>query len=197
MMAGVSILVLCVAAPQPPSSPPPIRQPSRLEARLRERLKPDEGGWFERLVAAGGDTPAAFDVYADFLADGDDEHLVIATLIALRVIDKDRSRFLPAALGLLNHPRPMVRFDAVQLVGAIGSARDAAPVAVLLSDENWDVMNAAARTLAKIGGDREVVAFDVWLRTTRRRKEDIAHVVKCRDELRARLATAPPAAQTK
>jgi hypothetical protein len=70
---------------------------------------------------------------------------------------------------------------------SIGSAADGPAVVALLSDRR-EVAYAAAKTLAIIGGTRELEAMDAWLRGPSQRDDELRqHVKLCRDELKERL----------
>jgi hypothetical protein len=63
-------------------------------------------------------------------------------------------------------------------------------VVALLSDEDIVVQDAAAKTLAAIGGRRDLVAFDAWLRAGTARKlppDYLKDFREYRDALQKRL----------
>lgn len=141
----------------------------------------------EELIKMG---VAAFPAYEEILADPTSRGPSVARLFyILGQIKQDRRRFLPHAVKRLADQHPAVRGSAVELLGQIGTTGDASPVVALLSDAHAPVVHAAAKTLAAIGGEREVVAMDIWLLgPTRRDDGDLRrHVTQCRDQLRKRL----------
>ncbi len=75
----------------------------------------------------------------------------------------------------------------------IGSTKDAALIVERLSDSDKSIVYAASKTLAIIGGPREVVAMEAWLSgpVYAEDKQMRAQVKKSRDELSERLAKIP------
>jgi HEAT repeat protein len=132
----------------------------------------------------------AFPAYVKILEAKDAEPGDICSVFEILVqVKGDRSRFLEYAVNGLADKQFLTRLAAVELLGQIGSEKDAAPVVALLSDERREASFAAAKTLAAIGDRRTVVAFDVWLRSGNhwQDRELLQHVTKRRDELKARL----------
>lgn len=133
----------------------------------------------------------AFPAYVKILDRGGPFPSDISNIFyVLTQVKADRSRFLEYAINGLAHKNVSVRYNAVQLLAQIGCAKDTAPVVALLSDKQWEIPFAAAKTLAAIGDRRTVDAFDVWLQTDGIQREDrqlLEHVKKCREELKARL----------
>lgn len=132
----------------------------------------------------------AFPAYEAILRDtkSDPIHLV-CVLNVVSVVPEDRSRFVEPTVLRLADPHRGVRYNATMLLGKIGSSRDALPVVALLADQQIENVYAAANTLAAIGDYRTVTAMDVWLVSGNRFDDAhlLAHVKKCRDELKARL----------
>jgi HEAT repeats len=152
----------------------------------------------QKLVAFGS---AAFPVYDAILADPNQKSLERARIFdVLKDVKADRKRYIEPAIRSLSHSDHDLRLMAVQLLGKIGSEKDTAPVVALLADEEAIVVKAAAETLAEIGGWRELVALDAWLRSARARELSplwINNVQKPRDALKKRIddaenRTAPP-----
>ncbi len=100
------------------------------------------------------------------------------------------------ALRRLSSKNGELRQAAVGFLGAAGTQREAAVVTAMLLDSDSTVRLAATRALAKIGGEREVVVFDLMLKNANRYEEDgklilsnldIEDFEKSRDEIKARL----------
>lgn len=180
---------------------PGKRMSPQTEAAIKELLNAEEFKQRERdaLAKLGGYSLAAFHLYAQILdSDRKEDYYIIQRV--LRVLAEptfkaDRSQFLDRAIDKMTHWHSGVRRGALQLVAVIGSAADAAPVVVLLSDAEWTNAIVAAKTLATIGNRRTVAAMDVWLQSTIRPVDwnGPAHaivrgeVAKARDELKQRL----------
>lgn len=135
--------------------------------------------------------PKAFPVYEKLLADPKTNSGQVSRIFSvLREVPGDRSSFLETAIKNLTNPSFSVRYSAIRLVGAIGSERDTAPLVASLYDKEIGIISAAAEALAEIGGRRELVAFDVWLRAAKARgigKPLIDMLRKHRDALEFRL----------
>ena len=133
----------------------------------------------------------AFPSYEKLLADPKTSTNQVARIFSvLREVPGDRSRFVETAVKSLTSPAPYLRDSAVRLLGAIGSRRDTAPIVASLYDNEIVVISAAAETLVELGGQRELVAFDVWLRAAKARgvgKPLIDMLRKHRDALEFRL----------
>jgi len=107
----------------------------------------------------------------------------------IRDVKADRSQFLDPAVNALVTKDASVRRSALNLLIQIGGPRDAAPVAVLLTDPDRTIPYHAARTLAAMGDRRALTAMDTWLnsageRADRHLRESVAQF---RDELWRRL----------
>ncbi len=163
------------------------------ESAVRELLKAIEfkQGARDELAKLGGYSSNAFPLYARILDDPKENgRMAVRTLIVLSEIKADRSQFLERAVAKLAHTRPSVRRTAVGLLAQIGSERDAAPIVALLWDEAWEIPFAAADTLVAIGDRRSLAAMDVWLNSSIHYADAAGqrkHVIKCREELKARL----------
>lgn len=135
-----------------------------------------------------------------------DQSSVLGLLANMKV---NHSQFMGHALARLKSKNGTLRRAAVGFLGAAGSEREAALVAVMLLDKDSTVQHAAGDALVKIGGEREVAVFDLILHNANRYEEDGLLILnqhmldvyaKCRDELKARLKkqadekakTAPP-----
>jgi HEAT repeat protein len=133
---------------------------------------------------------AAFPALEAIIADPKSRSEQVAcALIVVRDAKGDRRRFVEPTVQRLADSTSDVRRYAVLALAMIGSDRDTAPVVALLSDEDVSVVYAAAKTLAAIGGRRDVVAMDVWLKTGNHREARGLRkdVKECRDALQKRL----------
>lgn len=166
------------------------------ESAIRELLNAEEFKQEERdeLAKLGGLSPAAFPLFARILDDPkEDGSVAVRTLRVLSEIKADRSQFLERAVAKLAHSHPSIRRTAVELLAQIGSERDAAPIVALLWDEAWEIPFATANTLVAIGDRRALTAMDVWLNSSIHYADAAGyavqrkHVIKCREQLKARL----------
>jgi hypothetical protein len=128
---------------------------------------------------------------AYILADNESKDRVVerAMIFARENLTKyDCKSLLEPTLEHLRHHDWQVRAEALMLLEKIGSKEDCAPVAVLLYAEDKHNRIGAAYTLAKLGGKRELLALDLWLKdSTRLKDEAFEEVKKSRDELRTRV----------
>ena len=108
-------------------------------------------------------------------------------------IESDRSGFHRHAVEALDDDNSGVRYAGIALLQKIGSTRDAARIIARLSDTDKSNVYFAAKTLAIIGGPKEVVAMDAWLSgpVYANDKQLRAQVMKSRSELAERLAKMP------
>ena len=117
--------------------------------------------------------------------------------VVLSRVKSDRAHFVETVVADLAHKDGELRTRALDLLAEIGTFKDTAPIVSLLSDADTvdahTVPYSAAKTLAAIGGSRDVVAMDAWLLggSHPNNKKLREHVKKCRDELAARLAKEP------
>jgi HEAT repeat protein len=157
------------------------------DARLQTLLRSGADEDHKTLINYG---ERLFPAYERLLADKTKNIREVEGILGiLRYVKADRSRFVDDAAEVLASPLSSWRRISLQLLADIGRERDASPVVALLSDEQYSVAYNAAETLAAIGGPRELVAFDIWLITNPRRKDEELrrHVAKCRAELKQRL----------
>ena len=91
----------------------------------------------------------------------------------------DRSSFILVCHDLLRSKN--IR-GAMQLLAEIGTEYDTAPLHILLMDEADIIRIEACETIGKIGGKKDVIAIDLWLRSARWH-DDKERVQKMRDEL--------------
>lgn len=179
--------------------PVAITTPAVTEAEIKEVRELLNGIEFKEqktaLIKMGNRAYPAFQV---ILADSNSksQHLRRAMGVIASVAG-ERRQFVDPAVRYLSDPAWEIRASALRLLEQIGSSRDVAPVVALLSDERMEVSYAAAKTLIAIGDQRTVAAFDVWLSVGNHRDNDLllAHVKKCRDELKERLKKAKPPAK--
>jgi HEAT repeat protein len=100
----------------------------------------------------------------------------------LSLMPGDRTRFAPHIVRWLRSDRP--RREGVSLLGAIGSRRDATPLVALLYDSNPVVVRLALEAVGKLGGEREMVAIDIWMKV---KTEQLRAAEQARDALRKRV----------
>ena len=179
------------AGGQPPGqSPPPAagREAEPSEKEIRGMLRdPHFGkGSLQALVGMG---ERAFPAFEKILADpGRDPYSVCSIYCVLHNGRADPGRFREHAVADLAHPDVSIRRSAVGFLARVGSPGDVPPVVALLSDTEWTVSVAAAKTLAAIGDWRAVNAMDAWLDANGRAAGHLLrHVKECRDELKRRL----------
>jgi hypothetical protein len=116
---------------------------------------------YGELIAMG---EKVFPAYEAILAAPENSREVQHIFFTLRQTKGDRRRFVEPALRALTHSNIHVREQAALLLGEIGTNTEASPLVALLSDKDSFVAKAAGKSLAAIGGPREVLAMDVWLR---------------------------------
>ncbi len=119
------------------------------------------------------------------------EQTRILGLVSL--IESDRSGFHRHAVEALDGKEFSVRNAGMALLQKIGTTKDAALILARLSDTDKSNVYFAAKTLAIIGGPKEVIAMDAWLSgpVHANDKQLRAQVVKSRGELAERLAKIP------
>jgi HEAT repeat protein len=133
--------------------------PSAQEVR---KTLADLSGEVPKIVALGEQVYPAFEA---ILSDP-----AVTTSEALQVFEQlvymagDRSRFAPYVVRQLAAYRPRLLW-LIRLLGDIGSRRDTAPLVALLYDSNPIVVRDALAALGKLGGEREQVAIDIWLKS--------------------------------
>ena len=137
---------------------------------------------------------AAFPEYLRILDDPKRTPIERARILGVvSCIDSDRSGFHRHAVEALDDEKSVVRCGGIALLQKIGSTKDAALVIASLSDSDKSNVYFAAKTLAIIGGPKEVVAMDAWLSgpVYANDKQLRAQVQKSRVELAERLARLP------
>lgn len=100
----------------------------------------------------------------------------------------DCKRLVEPTVAHLTHHRWEIKAEAMMLLEKIGSRAECTPVAMLLYAENKHNRMGAASCLEKLGGKRELLALDLWLRDpTRLKDEAFDEVKKSRNALRTRV----------
>ncbi len=104
----------------------------------------------------------------------------------------DRKEFALPVLKKLTSDSPAIRLGAIQLISQIGTARETSPMHALLLDDDETVKYAAAKCIREIGGKRDVLALDLWLRSGHwhNDKKHKDFVRECREALDKRLKAA-------
>lgn len=182
----VSVIGFCLLLGQPN---PPIRPPDLSVDEVRKALQ--RGGFeksdYDYYVQLG---ERGFRAYEVILADPKSTALEIRIAVSILIqIKTDRSRFMALSLRRLTDTVSSNRASAAALLGQIGSERDLAPLAVILSDTDPNASRAAAYAIANIGGDRALLVLDMWLATGNHRddKNHLRNVTEYRDELKQRM----------
>ena len=130
------------------------------------------------------------------LAAPTDAEEVASAFWILSCAKGDRSRFIKPAVAALRAADRGIRWSAAELLGEIGSPKEGPALIASLTDGSADVVNAAAKSLAAIGGPTDLVAMDTWLGGTGpdmngnvpRRPDFREEVAKYRNAMAARLA---------
>ena len=194
----VNLVLLNLLLLQRPDQNKTPREVQRENTPTRELLNWFEGEGSDVLIRRG---EAAFDDFAEILSDNKAEvKHVERTFSILCNIKADRSRFHDLTLARLGDRRSDIRREAVRFLAHIGSEGDTAPVAVLLLDGETMVRYAAAKTLAAIGGKRDLIVFDLIIRDADRHLDrdgkpvlnghNVKHYTSCRETLEKRLKDA-------
>jgi hypothetical protein len=155
----------------------------------------------EELRALG---VAAFADYDAILADPKSEWEEINGVCSVICELKTGRQFLPALVQRLAAPdamvpgiasrdrlRKFVRESILFALGELGDERDAWVALRVLRRDGRDSWHAAGAALAKIGGQRELEAFDQWLSEQKPGDPLVRSVRKHRDTLELRLLTQP------
>jgi len=128
---------------------------------------------------------------AFILADSDstDREVVRAFIFARENLTQyDCKTLVEPTVSRLMHHNWEVKVYAMNLLVKIGSREDAAPLVELMHDEEKGVRMCASSCLAKLGGKRELLALEIWLRRKDAHKDEaFDEVKKSRDALRTRL----------
>lgn len=194
-MSILVVLVHAVAAVQGQARDPspPCCQDDLKQDVIACLSASQDGRWLERgkLLKLG---VRAFPIYDSLLADPKLEDLHASRIFAVLCdVKGDRTRYLVSAQLALRNPNWHVRSAAVRFLAHIASPRDTSPIVAVLFDNNDVVAHAAATTLAAIGGPNDLIAMDVYLRSTAVQGAHpafLAEITKQRDRLRERLARA-------
>jgi HEAT repeat protein len=120
---------------------------------------------------------------------GSDRMLDRAFIFASKNLTQyDCKRLVEPTVSHLTHHNWEIRSDAVWLLRTIGSRADTPPVVAMLYDEDKGVRVCAAGCLEKLGGKRELLALDIWLRDPTRLKDEACDdVKKSQNALRTRV----------
>jgi hypothetical protein len=134
--------------------------------------------------------------FEEILADPESDPVTVGCAFSvIRTAKLRGQRFCDLAVSRLRDESDLVREAAVAYLGHHGSPWEARHIASLLSDRDPGVRRNAARTLARIGGYRELEAMDAWLKVGKnpnpRDGDYLILVKKCRGELEQRLKTNP------
>lgn len=101
------------------------------------------------------------------------------------------AEWLHAAFARTADDDPAVRVAALRVLADLGGADDLGSAVGLLDDVDAKVYEAAVAAVVKAGGDRALVALDVWLRVAADwgivNSERVVRIRKGRDELAERL----------
>lgn len=103
----------------------------------------------------------------------------------LQNVKADRSGFVEPAVKSLAEPEGSVRWQALRLLAQIGSLRDTPPIVALMWDDDSAIVRAAAEALTAIGGDRELMAIELWINSNSHARDPVLrhHVQRSRAEL--------------
>jgi HEAT repeats len=195
---ALQALTGCVVQPQP-TQPAPEPEPDAAAIHYKvislmshgDKHSQDD---IDTLVALGD---RAFPAYEEILSDPERRYgsmLFARTCILISKVKADRRRFVPILVGRLTDANIGIRHSAVDVLGDIGDERDAGTLLPLLSDDSMTVRSFAAKSLAKIGGKRELEGMNAWLKDGKHPEDgnySLNIVKKCRDELEQRLKEHP------
>ncbi|MBY0456492.1 MAG: HEAT repeat domain-containing protein, partial [Gemmataceae bacterium] len=195
------VFLVCGLAQNAPARAPVPKQAGPTVAEVREVVagysgavainRLDDTKPAEALLAL---KEAAFPAYRVILADPKSTELEVSgVLLMIQCVQAPKAKFLPLVVPHLNHENWWVRVKAVRLVTEIGTGEECPILVALLSDCDPVVRNRAAEALVALGGAKELLAFDVWLRTAPGRREEerfVRHNKECRDKLDKRLKEA-------
>ena len=133
-----------------------------------------------------------FSTYLDILKTKDitakEQERILGLLFDVKA---DRKTFLRPTVELLSNPSPKVRLAALKLLSEIGEPKNCAPVVVFLGVEDKETITQAAMTMAAIGDEKTVIAFNIYLANGHYSyldKETPAIIRKYRNQLKERLA---------
>jgi hypothetical protein len=190
LLTGTSCDPQTIPAPEPPVVEPPPSVEKVRQMLNGIHFKDEE----QRPLMELGES--AFPAFEVILRDPNSktQHVSRAMLI-LSKMKTNRQRFLQPAVERLGDTSGRVRCRAVQLLGEIGSEREAFRIVPLLTDPDITVSSAAVVTLAAIGGEREVATLGTWLNSPHRYLLDDSYqrrVIESLQSLQARLGKAKP-----
>ncbi len=186
LLSLTQIILITGDPPTPKVEKAPTTEYVRLLANSGEML------CFAVLMEYGA---AAFPAYETILTDPKSEIGEIAgVLSALNFVKAPIVQFRRLVVPYLSHKDRIIREPAVGLMKIIGTPGEGSILIALLSDEDKSIAHQAATALAKVGGVRDVIAMDAWLRAGvahRGEPNYLIHVKKCRDELENRWKENP------
>jgi len=141
----------------------------------------------EKLIKLG---PKAHLAFVKILKDVKTNPVIVVRVLRTVSVSKgDRSVFVEPALARLIDENWLVRLSAADLIGDIGSAKEAPPLISLLNDPESGTAGSAALALGKIGGPRELLALTIWLRNNEKSDPDtVKDVNTAMDQIRKRIA---------
>jgi hypothetical protein len=137
----------------------------------------------------------AFPAYETILANPKSDPRIVRSAMEVLISMRVDRRFVNLVVDRLADSSWVVRWKALVFLRVHGSEWDTAPVIALMSDKELDVRYEAATVLEKIGGKRDLIAMDAWLKTgsaLRDEKEFLSHVKDCRNKLEKRLKNPIP-----
>ena len=146
---------------------------------------PPERG--QKLLALG---KKAHPTFAKILNDEKSSYTFVTRVLkTLSKSKEDRSEFVEPTVARLNDADWVMRMAAAELIGDIGTAKEAPPLIALLYDEESGAAGAAALALGKIGGQRELLALTIWQRNNAKSEdvETIKDVNKAIEQIRKRI----------
>lgn len=133
--------------------------------------------------------------FAAILVDPNSDPVKVAcTFTTLLNTDTCDHKFLELAVKRLADESDRVRHSALCYLERYGKAENTQKITAMLADTDTAVRYAAAKTLAAIGGQRDLDAMDAWLKDGKHPNDAdyLIHVKKCRDELEKRVKANPP-----
>lgn len=202
-----------VIVPQP-AEPPVVRQPTQLE-RVRELVGSLGGEWcgtsyhwtIQRCVPPLRELgTSALEDYRTILADQNSPYgEILGVLYILDELQFDGRQFIPLVVQRLTAPdlmmtdeaakggggRPISRSFLIEFLRFNGDEKCAWVVVPYLSSDDDPSAEGAAKALAKIGGRRELEAFNNWLIEQNPNDPRLPHFRRYRDQLESRLSAQP------
>ena len=184
--ARLSLVVTCLLL-VPPAPLYPWETPGLDKWSDRELLRGIEFEGYAVLVRRG---EKAFPTFEAILADKKATRSEVSrTLNVIAGVKADRRRFHGHAIRFLEHKDPQVRWGSLELLEQIGTEKDAPKLYAMMTDPELVVRYAAPKTIAAIGGPRDLAKLDALLKgdTYKNSAHYRAHLEKYRDVLKKRL----------